>query len=174
MFPDMLTPFHWREDLICMGYGKILVAFDLYDKGTALFQDALDLAAKLKAELMLFCCFEQETVAEEEDRVTTVTELDMSESQRIHNHQRRTESSHIRAWLESLEKLAVARGVPVRVDVEEGKPAKRICEIAAHWDADLIVLGHPARHPVKDLILGSVPAQVVRNAHCAVLIAKNH
>jgi len=155
-----------------MGYQKVLVALDINETGTALFGEALDLAQKTGAELMLFCCFEEQTVAEVEDRVTTVAEMNMSDSELIHEARLRVELSHVHAWLESLARLAAERGVPTRVDAETGKPARRICELAADWGADLIVLGHAGRHPLRELLLGSINKHVLRDAPCSVLITK--
>lgn len=155
-----------------MGYQKILLALDLNDTGTALFDEAFDLALKTGAELTLFCCFEQETVAQMEDRVTTFSEMNMSDSERVHQNIRRIELEHVRAWLLSLAKLAEERGVVVHVDAEEGKPAQRICDAATDWGADLIVLGHHSRHPIKELLLGSLNTHVIRNAPCSVLVVK--
>jgi nucleotide-binding universal stress UspA family protein len=156
-----------------MGYRKILLALDMNDKGTVLFEEALDLTHKLGAELALLCCFEQETVAEAEDRVTTVSEMDMSVSQRIHDKKRHDELAHVHAWLESLVRIAAERGVSARADSEEGKPVQRILEMAVHWEADLIILGHSSRHPIKELLLGNINSHVVRDAPCAVLITKS-
>jgi len=155
-----------------MGYQKILLTLDINDTGTALFDEALDLALKTGAELMLFCCFEQDTVAEMEDRVTSFTEMNLSDSERIHENMRQVELEHVRGWLGSLARLAVERGVSARVDAEEGKPAQRICDAAADWGADLIVLGQSSRHPLKELLLGSLNSHVIRNAPCSVLLAK--
>lgn len=155
-----------------MGYRKILLALDINDTGTALFDEALDLALKTGAELTLFCCFEQDTVAEMEERVTTFSEMNMSDSERIHEKLRRVQLDHVRAWLESLAKLAAERGVAARVDAEEGKPAQRICDAAVDWGSDLIVLGHHSRHPIKELLLGSLNSHVIRNAPCSILLGK--
>jgi nucleotide-binding universal stress UspA family protein len=155
-----------------MEYRKILLALDMTDKGTVLFDQALDLAHKYDAEIALLCCFEQETVAEAEDRVATVAELNMSDSQRIHDRKRHDELAHVRAWLESLVQVAAERGVSARADAEEGNPAQRIVEMAVHWGADLIILGHASRHPIRELLLVNINCQVVRDAPCAVLITK--
>lgn len=156
-----------------MGYGKILLALDMNDKGTALFDEALDVAHRFGAELALLCCYEQETVAEAEDRVTGWTELDMSGSQLTHDKKRRDELTHVLAWLESLVKVAAQRGVSARADAEEGKPAQRIVEMAVHWGADLIILGHSSRHPLKQLLVGNINSNVIRDAPCTVLISKS-
>ena len=155
-----------------MGYRKILVALNMQDKGTALFDEALELASRLQAELMLFCCIGQETLTEVEDRVATFSELEMSDSQIAHNRQRDDELSHVRAWLQTLAKAAGERGVQARADAEEGSPAVRICELAAHWEADLIVLGHSSRHPLRELLISNINVRVLREAPCAVLVTK--
>ena len=155
-----------------MGYLKILVALDINETGTALFDEAVDLARQTGAELMLFCCFEERTVAEVGDRVTTVAEMNMSDAELIHESRLRVELSHVHAWLESLARLAAEQGVPARVDAETGKPAQRICELAADWGADLIVLGHASRHPFKEFLLGNINTHILRDAPCSVLISK--
>lgn len=155
-----------------MAYHKILVALDVKDTGAALFEEALDLARLMGAEMRLLCCFEQETVAEMEGRVATFSEMDMSDSEAIHDQKRRIELEHVRAWLESLAGLAAKRGIVAHIDAEEGQPAGRICELAVDWGADLIVLGHSKRHHLRELFLGSLNEQVIREAPCAVLIAK--
>ena len=155
-----------------MWYRKILVCLDMHDQGTVLFDEALDVAAKLGSEMMLFCCIGQETLAEAEDRVATVSELEMIDSQRAHDRQRDDRLTHVRAWLQSLAKRAEERGVPVGADAEEGNPPQRICELARRWEADLIVLGHSSRHPLRELLIGNTNIRVLRDAPCAVLVTK--
>ncbi|MHC1729572.1 MAG: universal stress protein [Syntrophobacteraceae bacterium] len=155
-----------------MAYSKVLLALDMDDKGMALFEEALELAQRLKAELALLCCFEQETIAEAEERVATVSELDLSASQAIHDKQRISRLDHVRAWLESLSQAASKCGVTARADAEEGKTGQRICEMAEHWGADLIVLGHSTRHPIKEIFLGGINNYVLRHAPCAVLVTR--
>lgn len=159
-------------DFLFMAYRKILVALDVRDTGAAMFEEALDLARLMSAEMSLLCCFEQETVAEMEGRVATFAEMDMSHSEVIHDQKRRVQLEHVRAWLESLAGLAAKRGITAHIDAEEGPPARRICELAADWGADLIVLGHSKRHHLRELFLGSVNDQVIHEAPCAVLITK--
>jgi nucleotide-binding universal stress UspA family protein len=68
--------------------------------------------------------------------------------------------------------VAAERGVSARADAEEGNPAQRIVEMAVHWSADLIILGHASRHPIRELLLVNINCQVVREAPCAVLVTK--
>ncbi|MEZ4297327.1 MAG: universal stress protein [Polyangiaceae bacterium] len=57
-----------------------------------------------------------------------------------------------------------------------GAPAREIVWLAAHVEADLIVLGTHGRTGVRRALLGSVAERVVRTAGCPVLVerAKNH
>jgi nucleotide-binding universal stress UspA family protein len=154
-----------------MGYRKVLVAFDVHDKGTALFHEALDLAVELSAELMLFCCIGQETLAEAESRVATFAELNASRSLSMHDRQRQNQLARVRAWLESLA-ITEKEDVRTRVNTDEGNPAQRICELAEQWGADLIVLGHSGRHPFREMLIGNINMRVLRDAPCAVLVTK--
>lgn len=156
-----------------MGYRKVLVAVHVQDKGTALLDESLDLAAALGAEVMFFCCIGQETLTEADDRMATVSELDMQDSQRAHDRQRQDQLTHVRSWLQSMVKVAADRGIKAEADAEEGEPARSICSLASHWGADLIVVGHSSRHPVKALLIGNTNVRVLKEAPCAVLVMKN-
>jgi nucleotide-binding universal stress UspA family protein len=58
--------------------------------------------------------------------------------------------------------------------VDDGHPAAVIVEKAERYDADLIVVGSLGHSGVRKLVLGSVATQVVRHAHCPVLVARPH
>lgn len=57
-----------------------------------------------------------------------------------------------------------------------GSPAREIVWLAAHLDADVIVVGTHGRRGVRRLVLGSVAEEVLRTAGCPVFVerAKNH
>ncbi|WP_434040829.1 MULTISPECIES: universal stress protein [Sorangium] len=54
-----------------------------------------------------------------------------------------------------------------------GEPAREIVWLAAHIDADLIVMGTHGRTGVQRLVLGSVAERVVRTAGCPVCVVRN-
>lgn len=66
-------------------------------------------------------------------------------------------------------------GVPelrVSVHVRFGTPSKAIAQVAADYDADLIVAGTHGRRGVERFVLGSVAEALVRNATCPVLVVR--
>ena len=54
----------------------------------------------------------------------------------------------------------------------EGSPATTIVEVAAHWDADLIVLGSHGDTGIRSDRVGSVAASIVNTAPCSVEVIK--
>ena len=53
-----------------------------------------------------------------------------------------------------------------------GRPAKEIISLADETDADLIVVGTHGRKGVNRMLMGSVAEQVMRNAHCPILVMR--
>jgi nucleotide-binding universal stress UspA family protein len=63
------------------------------------------------------------------------------------------------------------RPLRVTAHLRTGAPARAILQTAADIDADLLVVGTHKRTGVQKLMLGSVAEQVLRDAHCPVLVA---
>ncbi len=61
-------------------------------------------------------------------------------------------------------------GIEARGIVTTGDPARQIVEIARREEVALIVLGTRGPSSVKELLLGDVSAEVLRYAHCPVLL----
>jgi nucleotide-binding universal stress UspA family protein len=55
---------------------------------------------------------------------------------------------------------------------EEGDPRVKIIDRAAHWKADLIVMGSHGRKGLDRFMMGSVAESVVRHARCSVLVVR--
>jgi nucleotide-binding universal stress UspA family protein len=60
------------------------------------------------------------------------------------------------------------------VMVDDGHPAAVIVEKAERYHADLIVVASHGHSGMREALLGGVASQVVRHAHCPVLIARPH
>jgi nucleotide-binding universal stress UspA family protein len=73
---------------------------------------------------------------------------------------------------------ALQAATPQRVigHVRVGAPARAILQTAADLEADVVVVGTHQRRGLKKLVLGSVAAKVLQDAHCPVLVAipKDH
>ena len=59
-------------------------------------------------------------------------------------------------------------GIHVRI----GKPVDTILQLAVDTQADLVIVGAHGREGLKRFALGSVAEQLMRNAHCPVLVAR--
>ena len=57
--------------------------------------------------------------------------------------------------------------------VAVGRPASVIVTTAAGVQAELLVVGSRGRGPLRSMVLGSVSAEVVSEARCAVLVVRN-
>jgi nucleotide-binding universal stress UspA family protein len=62
-------------------------------------------------------------------------------------------------------------GVLVEPVVLNGTPVAAITEFAERVGADLVATGSHGHSRIDRLLLGSVSTGLVRNAHCAVLVA---
>jgi nucleotide-binding universal stress UspA family protein len=76
-----------------------------------------------------------------------------------------------------IQRLADALGVTLRKDAlffhaRIGKATDAIAQVAADYDADLIVVGTHRRRGLDRLLLGSVAEHLVRSANCPVLVAR--
>lgn len=60
----------------------------------------------------------------------------------------------------------------VEVRVASGLVAETICDSAAKWNADLIVVGSHGRKGISHFILGSVAEEVLKRSPCSVEIVK--
>lgn len=73
------------------------------------------------------------------------------------------------------ESVAILRkdGVSVVATIGEGRAASVIVDTAHATGADLIILGARGQGALERVLLGSVSAEVVDQAHCAVLVARH-
>jgi nucleotide-binding universal stress UspA family protein len=60
----------------------------------------------------------------------------------------------------------------VEVRVASGIVAETICDSAASWNADLIVLGSHGRKGLTHFLLGSVAEEVLKKSPCSVEVVK--
>lgn len=82
-----------------------------------------------------------------------------------------TEAS-ARAYLDVIVAGMIAAGVRAAPLIRTGPTAASIVEEAAAQQADLIVLGANVRPVLRTVVLGSIADEVVRSAHCPVLLVR--
>ncbi|MEO8900162.1 MAG: universal stress protein [Polyangiaceae bacterium] len=85
------------------------------------------------------------------------------------------EASALRSRAFELLAQQVAEAMPntkAEVIAEEGNAHAGIVRFAETWQADLVVVGARGRTALSRMPLGSVAEQVVRHAHCSVLVAR--
>lgn len=78
---------------------------------------------------------------------------------------------------ERIQKIARLDGLSVpdaalKVHARLGKAADALSQVAADYDADLIVVGSHKRQGLERMLLGSVSEFLVRTASCPVLVAR--
>jgi nucleotide-binding universal stress UspA family protein len=74
--------------------------------------------------------------------------------------------------LESARQSFADVGVPVTIELREGRPADVIMLTAVQGKFDLIVMGSRGLDPSESILLGGVSDQVIRHARCPVLIVR--
>jgi nucleotide-binding universal stress UspA family protein len=85
-----------------------------------------------------------------------------------------TVRSHAVALADAERDLSLAHPhVLVEQFLLRGRAASQIVEEARDFAADLVVVGHRGRGTIETMLLGSVSAEVVDHAPCAVLVARS-
>ena len=147
---------------------KILVAVDGSPLSKKAAAEALELAKKFGAKMMLI------SVAEVEPEIT-YTELGVTVPVEYINMR----DSLVKIKEESAGKMLDAiigsmdcTGVSIDKVIKIGIPAHEIVEYTESEKVDLVVLGHRGLNPLKRLFVGSVAKRVIEDAACSVMIVK--
>jgi nucleotide-binding universal stress UspA family protein len=148
---------------------QIVVGFDFSELSERAFAEALDIARfRAPAELHVVIVAQQagallslpgksEPMTEEKGREIAQQSL----SQLVQTYQTKNGST----GLDRVAMYLLAR-------TPASEPAELIVKLASAVDADLIVVGTHGRHGVSRLLLGSVAAQVVREATTSVSVIR--
>jgi nucleotide-binding universal stress UspA family protein len=156
-----------------MTYKKILAALDCSSQSDLVFEQALNLAQKEKAELMLFhgipidqhqglFLHEFELTTEPLARYASALQAELKRQQQ-----------EIQQWFSDYHQRAKNVGVATESKVNFGEPGKAISDFARHWNADLIVLGRRGLTGMMEMLMGSVSSYVLHRAPCNVLVVQS-
>ncbi len=138
---------------------KILVATDFSPCAQSALDVAVELAAPLRASILLL---HVSSVPTEVLPDGSVLNLDGLAIERIE----RSIDEH----LCDERRRAQRAGVTIAVEHADGQPADVILRRAAEEQVDLVVAGTHGRRGLKRLVLGSIAERVLRAAACPVII----
>lgn len=158
-----------------MSFKKILVAIDRSSLASEVFEQALELAQKDKASLLVFHCLSREDWQEFGPLLPGGLGLysPMTENlYRLQQEHLQEKIQQVQEWLRTYCQKATDQGIPTEFDYKVESAGPRICDVAQKWGADLIVLGRRGRNGLTEFLLGSVSNYVVHHAACSVLIAQ--
>lgn len=143
-------------------YSQVVVGFDFSHSGRAALYRAIALATRAPFHVLHFVC-----VIDPHTPLHAVPgkKVDYEYTERV----QRALTDEI-----ELELRNAKEGVRVHfyVHARIGKPATEILDLAREIGADLIIVGCKGLTGVERLVLGSVSERVVREAGCAVMIAR--
>jgi nucleotide-binding universal stress UspA family protein len=159
-------------------YQKILIALDLSESGETVFNDAVSLASKYEANLLLL-----HVLSPEEDYSPLPIPPNLADIYPAQGNDL-TLDFWRQQW-EEFEQKGVAmlqkkahqageQGVKGEYRQIYGHAAKTICKVAREENVDLIVIGRRGRSGLGELFLGSVSNYVLHHAPCSVLIVQHH
>lgn len=157
-----------------MSFKKILVAIDR-SSASEVFEQALELAHKHQASLLVFHCLSREDWQEFGPLLPGGLGLYSPMTENLYRLQQEHLQEKIQKtqeWLRTYCQKATDQGIPTEFDCKVESAGPRICDVAQKWGADLIVLGRRGRKGLTEFLLGSVSNYVVHHAACSVFIAQ--
>ena len=148
-------------------YSKIICAIDGSDLSTKALRHAIELAAKLGAQLTTV------TVTEPSVIVAPGAEMIMVDTSTILDNLEQAKAESAKKVLADAEVLTAGAGLTAHGLHIAGKPpAEGIQEAARTQQADLIVMGSHGRRGLGRLLLGSQASEVLAHSDIPVLIVK--
>ncbi|WP_448561181.1 universal stress protein [Trichothermofontia sp.] len=154
-----------------MAFKKILVALDRSAQADQVFAQALDLAQREMAKLLILHCLNVD--ADDMPSDNPLFSLRSSTiSVRVKEEWLLQELERVDSWLATYVERAQQAGIAVESVSKVGSPTTWIRDLAKSWQADLIILGRRGRSLVTAVLLGSVSNYVIHHAPCSVLIVQ--
>lgn len=145
---------------------KIVIGVDYSEPSTRAMRAALDIALHRESQIYAV------TVAEGFGPGRPAAES-AEMQQTFHDEAQRTLDRWLGQELDELEKRgAKLNRKRIAAAVDFGKAADAILEMADDVQADLVVLGTHGRKGIERLVVGSVAIDVLKRAHCPVLVVR--
>jgi nucleotide-binding universal stress UspA family protein len=146
-------------------YQSIVVGTDGSEGGMRAVQVAADVAAAAGGSATLHIVSVQKPMAAS---AMASSEMAMASGAGVEWEEEARKT--LEGTLEQAARDAAREGVTVETHARWGNPAEVLCDLAAHLNADLIVVGNRGMQGGRRF-LGSVPNTVSHHSPCSVLIA---
>jgi nucleotide-binding universal stress UspA family protein len=158
-----------------MSFKNILVAIDRLPSSVKVFEQALELAQKQSASLIIVHCLNDPTLGGISSLIDVGTGVGaystgIGRLQQLDQENLQSEIKQVEAWLQTYWQQATDQGVAAEFDYKVGDPGTQICDLARSWSADLIVLGRRGHTGLTEMLAGSVSNHVLHHALCPVLV----
>jgi nucleotide-binding universal stress UspA family protein len=159
-------------------FQKILVAIDESSASDRVLAKAIELAEKYGSCLKIYHCTKEvipvtsTTIAL--GHINPYGGVYSREIYEAEDRLRQEAETRLELWLQNLVKQASDRNVRAEFEYHIGDPGKRICDLAMHWQANLIIIGRRGRTGLSEILLGSVSNYVVHHAPCSVFIVQSN
>ena len=155
-------------------FKKILVAMDGSENSQKAAQAALELAEKLRTELVVLhaiippASYYQTTIAS--PTAMSLPSPSQHEIDAYYDYARKVATSIVG----EVESKAKRQGIHIKTEIPEAVSSvvETIINHAVKEDVDLVVVGTRGLGGFKKLLLGSVSTGVVSHAHCPVLVVR--
>ena len=144
-------------------HDQVVVGFDFSKSGDAAMERAIAIAARTPATVLHFVCAIEPH--QPIPGIPVTGPIDYRYAEKV--QQALTEEVARRLLLAD-----VTKRVHFYVHARIGKPAEEILEVAREVGADLVVVGSKGNTGITRLVLGSVSERIVREAGCAVEVAR--
>lgn len=143
-------------------YSQVVVAFDFSHSGRAALSRAIALAARAPFHVLHFVC-----------AIDPHAPLPAVPSKHVdYQYAERVQRVLTEAVEQELRAITPSIRVHFYVHARIGKPADEILQLAREVGADLIIVGSKGLVGLDRIVLGSVSERVVREAGCAVMVAR--
>ncbi|MGF1602973.1 MAG: universal stress protein [Thermosynechococcaceae cyanobacterium] len=143
-------------------YNNILVAIDVFDQSTTVFEQALQLAKMTGAKLILLHVLSRDEVG-----YPMVPPLGIDDN--YYDRWRGFVKQGLQR-LQGFAEQAQTEKIATEIHQEIGRPGHVICAIARKQKIDLIMIGNRGHSGLSEVVLGSQSNYVMHHAPCSVLV----
>jgi nucleotide-binding universal stress UspA family protein len=142
---------------------QVVVAFDFSHSGHEALYRAISIAKRTSNQVFHFVC-----VIEPHTPVPAV----VTKGAVDYRYAEQVQQALVDEVASELKAASIADRVHFFVHARIGKPADEILALAKEVGADLIVIGTKGLTGVEHFVIGSVAEKIVRQAGCAVIVAR--